>query len=143
MIAEQFESPFSAVGRMVVLVDDLDAALAFYRDVLGFTVLHDQSVDGYRYLHVGLPGQRPVGLWLMPVADERERGLVGRQSGGQPLLVLYTDDLDRVGERLREHGVRVWNEQQDAASRSLHFADLYGNTLVAAEVRVPPSVSGS
>ncbi|MGI5160151.1 VOC family protein [Microbispora sp. CA-102843] len=30
---------FSSVGRVVVLVDDPDEALAFYGDVLGFTVL--------------------------------------------------------------------------------------------------------
>jgi catechol 2,3-dioxygenase-like lactoylglutathione lyase family enzyme len=130
---------FSAVGRMVVLVDDLDAALAFYRDVLGFSVLHDQTAEGYRYLHVGLSGQETVGLWLMSVVGDQDRELIGRQSGGQPLLVLYTTDLDRVGERLRKHGVRVWNEREDAGSRSLHFADLYGNTLVVAELRGSPA----
>jgi catechol 2,3-dioxygenase-like lactoylglutathione lyase family enzyme len=34
---------FSALGRMVLLVDNAEAALAFYRDVLGFRVLHDQT----------------------------------------------------------------------------------------------------
>lgn len=53
-------------------------------------------------------------------------------------MVLYTDDLDQVGGRLREHGVRVWDERADAGSRSLHFADLYGNTIVVAQVYDPP-----
>ncbi|WP_326829877.1 VOC family protein [Streptosporangium sp. NBC_01810] len=134
MIAPPAKDLFSAVGRLVVLVDDPDAALAFYRDVLGFSVLHDQVTNGYRYLHIGLPGQDAVGLWLMPVVDDQDRELIGRQSGGRPLLVLYTADLDLVGERLRERGVRVWGEQEDADSRSLHFADLYGNTVVVAEL---------
>lgn len=125
---------FSAVGRVVVLVDDLDAALAFYRDVLDFSVLHDQSVDGFRYLHVGAPGPSSTGLWLMPATGEDERALIGRQAGGHPLLVLYTDDLDRVRRRLRAHGVRVWAEREDAASRSLHFADLMGNVVVVAHL---------
>ncbi|MFG2328091.1 VOC family protein [Streptomyces sp. NPDC048604] len=118
----------------MVLVEDSDAALAFYRDVLGFSVLHDETGDGFRYLHVGVPGQERVGLWLMTAAAEREREPVGRQSEGRPLLVLYTEDLDRVRERLREHGVRVWNEREGAGSRSLHFADLYGNVIVAAQL---------
>ncbi|GAA1926314.1 hypothetical protein GCM10009716_38090 [Streptomyces sodiiphilus] len=124
---------FSSLARTVLLADDQDAALAFYRDVLGFRVLHDETTGGYRYLHIGLPGDS-AGLWLMEPGGERERALVGRQSGGQPLLVLYTSDAAAVGARLRERGVRVWAEQEGSAGRSLHFADLYGNVLVAAEL---------
>ena len=127
-------SLFSALGRVVVIVDDLDPALAFYRDVLGFSVLYDQAGGGYRYLHLAVPGQEGVGLWLMTATTDRERALVGQQCGGQPLLVLYTTDLDPVSKHLREHGVRVWNEREDADSRSLHFADLYGNVIVAAQL---------
>ncbi|WP_433499845.1 VOC family protein [Sphaerimonospora sp. CA-214678] len=133
-MASRSDDLFSGVGRLVVLVADPDAALAFYRDVLGFTVLHDRTAGGYRYLHIGVPGQDGTGLWLMPATSDRERDLIGRQCGGQPLLVLYTADLDRVGVRLREHGVRVWNERDDADSRSLHFADLYGNVIVVAQL---------
>ncbi|MEU9160911.1 VOC family protein [Streptomyces sp. NPDC048424] len=131
------EPPFTALGRTVVLVADAEAALAFYRDVLGFVVLYDQTADGYRYLHIGLPGPtgRPAaGLWLMPATTARERELIGRQCGGRPLLVLYTDDVDRTGTHLRAHGVRVWNERVGDAGRSLHFADLYGNVIVAAQL---------
>lgn len=138
MTAPSGDSLFSALGRMVLLVDDLDPALAFYRDVLGFSVLFDQTADGYRYLHIGVPGQEAAGLWLMPAGTDRERELIGRQSGGRPLLVLYTADLDRVRDRLREHGVRMWSEQEDTGSRSLHFADLYGNVIVVAQLRRPP-----
>ncbi|UUU43563.1 VOC family protein [Streptomyces sp. NBC_00162] len=124
---------FSALGRTVVLVADAEAALGFYRDVLGFSVLHDQTADGYRYLHIGLPGQEQVGLWLMPATTTRERELIGRQCGGQPLLVLYTGDVQQTGRDLRGRGVRVWGEREDGESRSLHFADLYGNVIVAAQ----------
>lgn len=126
---------FSGLGRVVVLVDDPDAALAFYRDVLGFCVLHDQTTGGYRYLHVGVPGQDVVGIWLMTTTSDQEHNLVGRQCGGQPLLVLYTADLDVVRKHLRGHGVRVWNEREDADSRSLHLADLYGNVIIVAQLR--------
>lgn len=128
------ESLFSALGRVVVLVDDPDKALAFYRDVLGFRVLHDQTADGYRYLHMGVPGQEATGLWLMPATGDAERDLIGRQCGGQPLLVLYTSDLTRVSDHLHAHGVRVWNEREDTSSRSLHLADLYGNVIVVAQL---------
>ncbi|MBN3928624.1 VOC family protein [Streptomyces verrucosisporus] len=132
MTSQHSRSPFSALGRLTVLVDDPDDALAFYRDVLGLRVLHDRTVDGYRYLHLGVPGQEGTGLWLMPATGEEERRLVGRQTGGQPLLVLYTDDLGTVAARLREHGVRMWDLREGADGGSLHFADPYGNVIVAA-----------
>ncbi|MCX5015705.1 hypothetical protein OG765_32820 [Streptomyces sp. NBC_00555] len=69
----------------------------------------------------------------MPATTTRERELIGRQCGGQPLLVLYTGDVQQTGRRLRGHGVRVWDEREDGESRSLHFADLYGNVIVAAQ----------
>jgi catechol 2,3-dioxygenase-like lactoylglutathione lyase family enzyme len=113
---------FSGLGRVVVRVADQEAALRFYRDVLGFDVLHDSDVDGFRYLHVGVPGQEGTGVWLMP------------DLGGQPHLVLYTDDLDAVRTRLAAEGVEVWGERDDAAGRSLHFRDVAGNVIVAAEL---------
>ncbi|GAA5051652.1 catechol 2,3-dioxygenase-like lactoylglutathione lyase family enzyme [Thermocatellispora tengchongensis] len=124
---------FTAVGRTVLLVKDQDEALAFYRDVLGFTVLHDQVADGYRFLHIGLPGRTDGGLWLMPASGE-DLARVGAQTGGQPLLVLYTGDLAAVRERLAEAGVEMWAEQRDAGGASLHFRDLYGNVIIAAQL---------
>ena len=109
---------FSAIGRMVVGVSDQDEALAFYRDVLGFEVLHDEDTEGFRYLHVGLPGQPGTGLWLMPGTCEADR----------PLLVLHTDDLDRVDAALRARGVETFARN----ATSLHFCDVAGNVIVAA-----------
>ena len=116
------------IGRVVVLVEDQDAALAFYREILGFEVLYDRTTDGYRYLHLG-PSGGTTGLWLMPASGPRERELIGGQTGDQPMLVLYTDDLAQVSRHLAEHGVRVWAEREG----SLHLADLYGNVIVVAE----------
>ncbi|GAA3119490.1 VOC family protein [Planomonospora alba] len=116
-----------------MLVKDQDEALAFYRDVLGFTVLHDQLADGYRFLHIGLPGRQDGGLWLMPASGE-DLSLVGAQTGGQPLLVLYTADLAAVRERLAAAGVETWADRHDSDGSSLHFRDLYGNVIIAAQV---------
>lgn len=124
---------FTGLGRTVLLVDDQETALSFYCDVLGFTVLYDQTAEGYRFLHIGIPGDGDAGLWLMP-ATNGDRDLIGRQAGKQPLFVLYTHDLDAVRRQLEQHGVRIWAERSDPGSRSLHFADLYGNAIVAAQL---------
>jgi catechol 2,3-dioxygenase-like lactoylglutathione lyase family enzyme len=103
---------------MVVGVSDQDEALAFYRDVLGFVVLHDSDEEGFRYLHMGVPGQDGVGIWLMPGAAEHDR----------PLLVLFTDDLPELLGALKRHGVKTWAQ----TATSLHFRDCCGNVIVAA-----------
>lgn len=123
----------AAVARVTLLVDDQQRALDWYRDVLGFEVVHDQEVDGYRYLHVGVPGQPDVGLWLMPAGDGSQ-ALVGNQTGGEPLLVLYTDDLDTALAHLEQHEVEVWDVRDDGDSRSLHLRDVAGNVIVVAQV---------
>jgi catechol 2,3-dioxygenase-like lactoylglutathione lyase family enzyme len=122
-------SPITGVGRAVLLVDDLDAALAFYHDVLGFEVLHDSADGGSRYLHVGVPGQHGVGVWLMP------RGGATPPASGPPALVLYAADRDTVRTLLEDHGADVWAVADDPGSRSLHTRDPAGNVLVVAELK--------
>lgn len=117
-----------------MLSDDQDEALRFYRDVLGFASLHDETVDGLRLLHVGPEGMADAGLWLLPPQSDEERSLVGRQTGDEPLLVLYTDDLARVLEILADAGVEHWAVREDEAARSVHLEDPMGNVLVAVEL---------
>jgi hypothetical protein len=82
--ADARTSILTALGRSTLLVRDQDEALAFYRDKLGFEVLYDgRNPDGFRALHIGLPGQRQeprVGLWLIPARNSDEQALVGRQA---------------------------------------------------------------
>ena len=70
------------LGRTTLLVRDYDRALAFYRDRLGFQVLHDERpATGERHLHVGLAAHEdepPGGLWLLEAKGDAEI-LVGRQ----------------------------------------------------------------
>jgi predicted enzyme related to lactoylglutathione lyase len=122
----------TSLARVVVLVEDQDAALAFYRDALGFETLHDAEAGGLRYLHAGPPGGG-AGVWLLP-AGAGDRALVGRQAGDHPLLVLHVADLDATRERLAAHGVAVFRERTDGDSRSLQFRDVAGNVIVAAEL---------
>ena len=126
------QKSFSALGRMVVPVADADGApaLALYRGILGFEVLHDAAVGGYRCLHVGLPGQARVGLWLMPATTARESELISRQHGGGraaaasappagPCSSCTRPTCGRPSAALRAHGVRVWNEREEGDGRSL------------------------
>lgn len=123
------------IGRTVLLVNDYDEARDFYAK-LGFETLHDQLLpDGRRFLHIGLPGQREAGLWLMQPVDEDGRARVGRQTGGEPLLVFYTADLATAISEARTAGVDTFDTPEEVdGSAFVHFTDLYGNHLVLVEL---------
>jgi catechol 2,3-dioxygenase-like lactoylglutathione lyase family enzyme len=124
------------VGRVVLLVRDYDEALEFYAKI-GFQVLFDEVADnGFRFVHVGLPEQNGFGMWLLQPSDDEQRALVGRQTGGQPLLVLYTDDVHSDYLRMSAQGVPFRDEpREEADSFVAHFRDLYGNEHVLVQVK--------
>lgn len=127
------------LGRFTLLVPDYDEALVFYRDVLGFDVLHDSIGDnGQRYLHVGTPlakGLPGPGLWLLKPGSDTDRALVGRQAGRQPLIVLYTADCAAAASALEARGVKVRREAGvQGGAPFAHFEDPFGNEIVLVEV---------
>jgi catechol 2,3-dioxygenase-like lactoylglutathione lyase family enzyme len=134
------------LGRTTLLVHDYDKALAFYRDRLGFRVLHDEPTpDGGRYLHIGLSANHdepPIGLWLMRATGD-DAALVGRQAGSHPFLVLYTDDCDATVQELERSKVEIRRPLATADGATFaHIADLYGNELLIVELeRITPAVT--
>jgi len=68
-----------SVRNMFLEVDDHEAALAFYRDALGFEVRQDVAMEGARWLTVGPPTQPDLGIVLATVgvgrSDEDARTL--------------------------------------------------------------------
>jgi uncharacterized glyoxalase superfamily protein PhnB len=100
--------------------DDPDAALAFYRDTLGFEVRNDVGYGDMRWITVGPVGQPGTSVVLEPPAadpgitdDERRtiaelmaKGVFGR-------ITLGTADLDGLFERLAASGAEVVQEPMD------------------------------
>jgi len=95
--------------------DDPDAALAFYRDVLGFEVRNDVGYAGLRWITVGPPGQPGTSIVLQPPAppgcgatdDERRAIAEMMAKGSYACITLATKDLDGTFERLEASGAEV------------------------------------
>lgn len=123
------------IGRTVLLVRDYEEARAFYAK-LGFETLHDEHLpDGRRFLHIGLPSQPGVGLWLLRPTGPDGEARIGRQTGGEPVLVLYVRDLEATIARARAAGIDGFGEVGHTAdSAFVHLADVYGNDLVLVEL---------
>jgi uncharacterized glyoxalase superfamily protein PhnB len=92
--------------------DDPDAALAFYRDTLGFEVRLDVGYGGMRWITVGPPGQPGTSIVLHPPAadpgiTEEERRTIAEMmaKGTYAGILLATRDLDGAFERLQASSV--------------------------------------
>jgi uncharacterized glyoxalase superfamily protein PhnB len=88
--------------------DDPDAALAFYRDTLGFEVRNDVGYKGMRWLTVGPPDQPGTSIVLHPpavdpgITEEERRTIVEMMAKGTYAgILLATADLDATFERLQ------------------------------------------
>ncbi|WP_422769535.1 VOC family protein [Plantactinospora sp. WMMC1484] len=123
---------------------DADAALAFYRDTLGFEVRNDVGYDGMRWLTVGPANQPGTSIVLHPPAtdpgltdDERRTILELIAKGSYTAITLASKDLDAVFERLQASGADVVQEptEQPYGVRDCAFRDPAGNLIRINELR--------
>jgi catechol 2,3-dioxygenase-like lactoylglutathione lyase family enzyme len=117
---------------------DPEAALAFYRDTLGFELRNDVGYDGMRWLTVGPANQPGTSIVLHPPAadpgiteDERRTILELIAKGSYGGIVLATDDLDGTFDRLQASGAEVVQEPIDQpwGVRDCAFRDPTGNMI--------------
>jgi uncharacterized glyoxalase superfamily protein PhnB len=118
--------------------NDPDAALKFYRDILGFEVRGDVGYEGMRWITVGPAGQPDTAVVLHPPAvdpgltdDERRTINEMMAKGTYATLVLATDDIDGLFERLQATDAEVIQEPTDQpyGVRDCAFRDPAGNHI--------------
>jgi uncharacterized glyoxalase superfamily protein PhnB len=124
--------------------DDPDAALAFYRDTLGFEVRNDVGYGGMRWITVGPPDQPATSIVLAPPAaypgiteDERRTIADMMAKGTYAIIVFATTDLDGTFERLQASGAEVVQEptEQPYGIRDCAIRDPAGNLIRINEQR--------
>ena len=124
--------------------DDPDAALAFYRDTLGFEVRNDVGYEGMRWITVGPPDQTGTSIVLHPPAadpgitdDERRMIAEMMAKGTYASINLATKDLDGTFEQLQASDAEVVQEptEQPYGVRDCTFRDPAGNMIRIQELR--------
>ena len=117
--------------------DDPDAALAFYRDALGFQVRNDVGYNGLRWITVGPADLSAPAIVLHPPAaepgltdDERRTIVEMMAKGTYAILLLATADLDGTFARLQA-GAEVVQEptEQPWGARDFAVRDPAGNLI--------------
>ncbi len=124
--------------------NDPDAALAFYRDILGFEVRNDVGYAGMRWITVGPANQPGTSIVLHPpaadpgVTDDERRVIAEMMAKGTyGMIVLATKDLDGAFERLQASGADVVQEpiEQPYGVRDCAVRDAAGNMVRIQELR--------
>jgi uncharacterized glyoxalase superfamily protein PhnB len=124
--------------------NDPDAALAFYRDTLGFEVRKDVGYEGMRWITVGPTAQPGTSIVLYPpeatpgITDDERRTVTEMMAKGTyASIVLATADLDKTFERVQATGAEVVQEPTDQpyGVRDCAFRDPAGNMVRIQEQR--------
>lgn len=109
-----------------VFVSDLDKALSFYTDVLGFVKKKDVPMGDTRYLTVVSP-EEPDGTELLlepngehPATKAFKQALYKE---GIPLTAFLVDDIAAEYERLKAHGVVFKSAPQRLGTESMAVLD--------------------
>jgi predicted enzyme related to lactoylglutathione lyase len=118
--------------------DDPDAAVAFYRDTLGFDVRMDVEYGGMHWITVGPADQPETSIVLYPPAatpgiteDERRTVAEMMAKGTFASVLLATKDVDATFERVQAGDGEVVQEPTDQpyGVRDCAFRDPAGNLV--------------
>ena len=120
-----------------ITVDDVEAAIAFYRDALGLSVLNDVPAGQHRWVTLGAADHSGPSIVISDPgagrsdedADVLQR-LVVKGSGPGP-YIFAVDDLDAAFEQARAAGAEVIQEpiSQPWGVRDCAFRDPAGNLI--------------
>jgi catechol 2,3-dioxygenase-like lactoylglutathione lyase family enzyme len=123
-----------ALNYTMITVGDVEEALGFYRDALGFQVRNEVASGGSRWVTMSA-SEGPDIVLTDPRAgrSETEADTIHELlvKGSLPPVFLRTDDLDQTFERARAAGAEVLQEPIDQpwGPRDCAFRDPSGNTV--------------
>ena len=112
-MTEQLVDLFTAIDHVGVAVNDLDVAIAFYRDAYGMTLVHEEANEeqGVREAMMAVGSSGSCVQLLAPLSPESTIAKFLDRSGPGVQQVAYrVVDVDAVSRTLRERGLRLLYE---------------------------------
>ncbi len=101
---------FTAIDHVGVAVPDLAAAVAYYRDTLGMSLLHEETNEeqGVREAMMGVGDSGSCVQLLAPLTPASTIAtFLDRNGPGIQQVAYRVEDLDAVSATLRERGQRL------------------------------------
>jgi len=118
-------------------VDDLEKALRFYTEVLGFAKKADFTQGPYRWLTVSSP-EEPDGTELQLALNDNPAAKTYQQAmfrQGQPGAMFFTDDIEADYERIKGRGAEFTMPPTEATGSTIAMLnDTCGNLIQLAQV---------
>jgi catechol 2,3-dioxygenase-like lactoylglutathione lyase family enzyme len=118
---------------VAIIVEDYDAAIAFFCDALGFELIEDSpaltthGAAPKRWVVVRPPGAQ-TGVLLAQADGKRQSARVGDQLAGRVGFFLRVEDFAAARRRMQQAGVRFVSEpRQEAYGQVCVFLDVSGN----------------
>ena len=116
--------------HVALVVRDYDEAIAYFTNVLEFTLVEDtyQAEQQKRWVLVAPPGSSGTTILLARASQPGQAAFIGNQTGGRVTFFLGTDDFWRDYQRMVARGVEFVRPPTEAAYGTVAvFKDLYGN----------------
>jgi methylmalonyl-CoA/ethylmalonyl-CoA epimerase len=105
---------FTAIDHVGVAVSDMDQAIAYYRDVLGMELVHEESNpdQGVREAMMAVGQSGTCVQLLAPLSDASPIAkFLDRHGPGLQQVAYRVDDIVEVCATLRKRGVRLVYEE--------------------------------
>ncbi|MEP7453029.1 VOC family protein [Phyllobacterium sp. SB3] len=117
-----------SIGMITLVVSDYDEAIAWYTNVLGFSLVSDTKLSDTKRWVVVAPEKDGARLLLAKADEASQQAAVGNQTGGRVALFLYTDDFTNDHAKMLDAGVKfLENPRHEKYGSVAVFEDLYGN----------------
>jgi methylmalonyl-CoA/ethylmalonyl-CoA epimerase len=132
------------IAHIAIVVDDIEAALGFWRDGLGLSLEGVEDVPEQRSTVAFLPaGDSEVEL-VKPTDDESGVArYLAKRGPGMHHICLEVDDIEAALDHLRARGVRLINEQptHGAGGRRVAFIHPESTRGVLVELYEEPGMT--
>jgi catechol 2,3-dioxygenase-like lactoylglutathione lyase family enzyme len=116
------------LGALSMLVAEYDPAIAWFTQVLGFSLTEDTDLGGGKRWVKVAPAGGGAGLLLARATSPEQIAMIGRQGGGRVWLFLASDDFDRDHAQMTARGVRFLEApRREAYGTVAVFEDCFGN----------------
>jgi methylmalonyl-CoA/ethylmalonyl-CoA epimerase len=114
------------INHVAVVVEDMEKALAFWRDALGIEMheLRDVPAEKSQVAFLPLPGSE-VELVKPTTDDSGIAKYLARRGPGMHHLCLEVDDIASMITQLRTKGIRLINEEPRIAADGKKYAFIH------------------
>ncbi|KAA0549831.1 VOC family protein [Bacillus sp. BGMRC 2118] len=122
----------SKVGQIMLYVNDQDAAVKFWTEKVGFTVISEENNgQGMRWIEIAPSNSAETSIIL------HNKDFVAQMSPGlnlgTPSLMFFTENLDQLYSQLSSHSITVGEIVEMPSGRVFNFADSEDNYFAVME----------